>query len=147
MALLPVTCLAEPPVKLMDQMIYSRVSFDELELADITDADTITWRANAWFGKDQNKAGLKSRRNRNNGETENKEIQLLYSRAISAFWDLQLGYRHDFKPAPEQDWAVVTLQGLAPYFIEIEAELFYGSGGQTSLRIRAEHEAALTQRL
>ena len=147
MTALPVSSLAEPPVKLMDQMAYTKVSFDELELADITDADTITWRANAWFGTDLNKAGLKSRRKRNDGETESKEIQLLYSRAISAFWDLQLGYRHDFKPTPEQDWAVVTLQGMAPYFIEVETELFYGSGGQTSLRVRAEYEAALTQRL
>lgn len=147
MLALSLSAFAEQPVKLMDQTVLYKVTIEELELSDVTESDSVSWKGDAWLGTDLNKIGLKSRREREPGDTESKEIQLLYGRAISAFWDLQLGYRHDFEPSPEQDWAVVTLQGMAPYLIEVEAEFFYGSGGQTSLRNRAEYEAALSQRL
>ena len=42
---------------------------------------------------------------------------------------------------------MLSVQGLAPYFFEVEAELFLGSGGQTGLRLEAEYELLITQRL
>jgi copper resistance protein B len=39
---------------------------------------------------------------------------------------------------------MLTIDGLAPGFIDIEASLFLGESGRTALRIEAEHEIALS---
>ncbi len=50
--------------------------------------------------------------------------------------------------APAQrDWAAFGVQGLAPYWFEIEATAYVGDSGRTALRFRAEYELLLTQRL
>jgi copper resistance protein B len=39
------------------------------------------------------------------------------------------------------------VQGLAPYWFEVEATAYVGEQGRTALRLRAEYELLLTQRL
>lgn len=58
-----------------------------------------------------------------------------------------MGMRHDFNPEPSQNWAVIGLQGMAPYFIETDLNLFITNGKQTNLRLSAEYEAMITQQL
>ena len=76
-------------------------------------------------------------------------MQLLYSQAIAPFWDFQLGWRRDFEikdaQKPEQDWAVIGFQGLAPYFFEVDTAFFIAESGSTALRFEAEYEMMLTQ--
>jgi copper resistance protein B len=66
--------------------------------------------------------------------------------AVSTYWDLQLGLRRDFKPTPARTWGVLTLDGLAPYSIALEASLFIGESGRTALRLEAEQALNLSQR-
>ena len=39
------------------------------------------------------------------------------------------------------------IQGLAPYWFEVDAAAYVGSGGRTALRLSADYELLLTQRL
>jgi copper resistance protein B len=39
------------------------------------------------------------------------------------------------------------LQGLAPYFFQVETALFVGESGDTAIRLEAEYELLFTQRL
>lgn len=120
---------------------------DELERRGSgTDKDD-TWDAQAWIGKDLAKLWIKSKGARGSGRTEHGELQLLYSRAVATYWDLQLGVRHDFEPSPSRTWVAVGLEGLAPYFFEIDAAFFISDSGQTALRFEAEYNLLLTQRL
>ena len=119
---------------------------DQLEYQDADGDDPTVLEGEAWYGTDLNKVWLKTDAEYVSGEFEEAEIQLLYSRAIAPFWDLQLGLRHDFKPTPERTWAAMTLQGLAPGFVEVESEFFFGEQGQTQLRVTAEYELLLTQK-
>jgi copper resistance protein B len=50
-------------------------------------------------------------------------------------------------PTPNRDWLAIGFQGLAPYFFEIDAAAFIGNNGQTALRLEAEYEVMLTQKL
>src|SRR3546814_1331800 len=75
------------------------------------------------------------------------EVQLLYSRQISDFFDAQVGVRYDFEPDPERAYAVLGLQGLAPQFFEIDTALFVSEKGDVSARFEAEYELLITQRL
>ena len=67
--------------------------------------------------------------------------------AIAPFWDVQVGVRQDLKPSPEREWGVIGIQGLAPYFFEIDAALFVGDSGDTAARLSAEYEWMFTQKV
>lgn len=128
-----------------DPLLFYAVA-DELE-TDESDHDEFSWNAQAWLGDGLNKFWFKTEGERSNGDTEAVELQALYSKAISTYWDVQAGLKHDAEPSPTQDWAVLGLQGLAPYFFEVDAALFIGDSGKSAFRINAEYEILLTQKL
>lgn len=112
------------------------------------DAETV-WEAQGWVGGDIHKAWFKTEGDFSDedGRFEEIELQALYSRAISAFWDVQFGLRHDARPDPSRNYAVVGFQGLAPYWFELDAQLFLSDQGDVSVRLEGEYELRLTQRL
>ena len=130
-----------------DDPVLWKVMVDELEYRDADGDNPVTWDAQAWLGQDVNKLWIKTEGERADGETEDSELQALYSKAVSPYWDVQVGFRHDFEPRPTRGWLVVGLQGLAPYFFEVDAALFIGESGRTGLRLKAEYELLLTQKL
>lgn len=116
--------------------------------AQTRDGDTETvWEAQGWIGGDEHKLWLKTEGEYADGRFEEAELQALYSRAVSPFWDLQVGLRHDVRPDPSRTYAVAGLQGLAPYWFELDSQLFLSDQGDFSLRFEAEYELRLTQRL
>ena len=128
-----------------DNPVVAKVMFDQLEIRDADEASAI--EAQAWIGKDLNKLWVKVDAERRDGETEAAELQALYSHAITSYWDMQIGLRKDIKPTPARNWAVLGVQGLAPYFFDVDAALFVGESGRTALRASAEYELLFTQRL
>lgn len=130
-----------------DDPTLTKVMVDQLELRSSDGPDPWVLDAQGWVGKDLHKLWLKTEVERVDGETEEAEGQALYSRAISAYWDLQIGWRHDFRPRPSRDWLAIGLEGLAPYWFEIDAAAFVGGNGQLAARLEAEYEWMFTQRL
>lgn len=131
-----------------DDPLTSKVMIDQLEWRNADGKhNPVVLEAEAWLGYDLNKLWLKADIERLDGRTEEAELQALYSRAIAPYWDMQLGVRHDFKPKPEQTWAVIGIQGLAPYYFDVEAALFLGEAGSTAARFTAEYEMLFTQKL
>jgi copper resistance protein B len=127
--------------------LVTKVMFDQLEFHDIDGANPLAVEAKAWIGNDLNKLWLKTDFEKRDGDVEEAEVQALYSRAMAPYWDLQIGVRRDIKPAPTQTWGVLGVQGLAPYFFEVDAALFIGESGNTALRVAAEYEILFTQKL
>lgn len=130
----------------MEEPLIVQIKADEFETSDGSD-QSLTWDAQAWVGKYLSRFWLKTEGESVHGETEGFELQALYSRAVSTYWDFQAGIRHDFESSPQMDWAVLGLQGLAPYFFEIESALFLSEAGDLALRLKAEYDLLLTQRL
>jgi copper resistance protein B len=125
--------------------LLTMIKVDQLEQR-YGDEDPFVIEAQAWVGYDLNKLWLKTRVERVDGENQGAEWQLLYGKAISAFWDLQVGVKQDVKPRPTREWAVIGVQGLAPYYIDVDAAFFVGESGRTAVRVNAEYELMLTQR-
>lgn len=124
------------------------ILFNQLE-AQITEGDDdFVWNGQAWYGGDINKLWFKSegRASLNGGEVDDAEIQVLYSRAIAPFWDVQAGLRYDIEPDGLAH-GVVALNGLAPYWFEVDASAFLSEKGDLTARVEAEYELLLTQRL
>lgn len=137
--------LPYPVPKMEDDPILTKLILEQLEIHDADGDNPLTWEAEAWIGKDINKFWLKTEGKRVNGENEEFEIQALYSRAISPYWDLQMGVRKDFEPVG-REWGVLGLKGLAPYYFETDVALFAGNDGRTAARIQSEYELMLTQK-
>ena len=134
----------DSPDHVMDHdVLLTKVTFDQLE---VREHDGGAVKGDLWFGGDRDKFWLKTEWERSEGETEKAELHALYSRAISAYWDLQTGVRHDFETESDtRNWGVIGLHGLAPYFFEVDSALFVGEEGDTALRLEAEYELLFTQ--
>lgn len=130
-----------------DDPLLSKIMIDQLERRNGDKEDPTVLEAEMWLGKDLNKFWLKTEVEQVEGKTEEAEVQALYSRAIAPFWDLQTGWRRDYKPEPQRDWFVLGVDGLAPYFFEVGASLFIGEDNRSAFRFEAEYEIMLTQRL
>lgn len=130
-----------------DDPLLSRVMIDQLEVRDTDGPNTNMLEGQAWIGHDQHKLWLKTDIERHDGMTESAELQVLASVAIAPFWDVQAGVRHDTQPGPTRSWGVIGLQGLAPYFFDIDTALFVGESGRTAARFMAEYDLLFTQKL
>lgn len=109
--------------------------------------DGYLWDVQGYYGGPSRKLWFKTEGEGNFGEPIDKvELQGLYSVAVSPFWDLQAGLRQDFGPV-DTTYAVVGLQGLAPYLVDIDAALFLSHRGDLTARVEAELDQRITQSL
>lgn len=121
---------------------------DQFELRNQDGRDALKWDAQGWYGGDYHKLWLKTEgEKRISGKTDSAEAQLLYSRLLTDFFDMQAGVRYDPQPDARRTYAVLGVQGLAPYYFETDAALFLSNEGQVTARIAVEYEWLLTQRL
>lgn len=132
----------------MGDMNHLMVMADRLEAQTADDSDRYLWDGQGWYGGDINKLWLKTEGHGDldDSEVEDAEIQALWSRAILPYWDLQAGLRYDIEP-DSRAHAVVGLQGLAPYWFEVDAAAFLDETGKLTARVEAEYDLRLTQRL
>jgi len=121
---------------------------DRLESQIASGENAFVWDAQGWYGTDENKLWIKTEGEYSFGsdEIEDAEIQALWSKPISAFWDVQAGVRYDLAPKGRTH-AVIGIQGLAPYWFEVDAALFLSNKGDLTSSIEAEYELLLSQRL
>ena len=132
---------------MVDDPVLGKFMIDAFEVRDMEGDNPVKWDVEAWLGRDLRKLWLKSEGRRSDGATNAVELELLYSRAVAPYWDVQAGWRADLEPDPRRDWLALGLRGTAPYHIEIDAALFVGEAGRTALRFKAEYELRLSRRL
>ncbi len=126
----------------------SKLLVDQLEVRVRNGRDGYAWDGSAWYGGDIDKLWLKSEgEGEFGGRVEQAEVQALWSHAIDPWFDLQAGIRYDVRPDPERAYLVLGVQGLAPYWFEIDAAAFLSDEGDLTARFEAEYDLRLTQRL
>ena len=123
------------------------VGINRLEAWDADEGRGEAWEASAWFGTDLNRLWLRSEGERVDGHTESADIEVLYGRSVSAWWDVVAGIRQETRPGPSRSWAALGMQGLAPYKFEVQATTYVGNGGRVEANVEAEYELLLTNRL
>ena len=129
-------------------MPAQRFLIDRLEAGIGEGRETYSWDAHFWLGGDIDKLWLKSEgEGAFGGEFEGVETQALWSHAIDPWFDLQAGIRQDFRPGPDRTHLVLGIQGLAPYWFEVEGALFLSTEGDLTARVEAEYDLRLTQQL
>ncbi|OLF54105.1 copper resistance protein B [Pseudomonas chlororaphis] len=141
---------AFPPVAghgVHDKAINGFWLVDRLEYQDADDGSALAWDMNGWIGGDIDRLWLRTEGERTNGRTESAEVEALWGHAIGPWWDVVSGVRQDFKPGAPQTWAALGLQGMALYNFESQVTAYLGEGGQSALRLKADYDILLTNRL
>lgn len=110
--------------------------------------DGYRWDGQAWFGGDIDRFLLMSEGEATRGEgVEAGEVQALWSHALDPYWNLQGGIRQDLQRGPDRTYATVGVEGLAPYWFDLEARLFLSNKGDVLARFEGHYDQRITQRL
>jgi copper resistance protein B len=143
------------PEPVPDDRIYAFLLVEKFEwrISEDSSPNHLGWEAQGWIGGDFHKFWVKNEGEAvfdgpDEGETE---TDLLYSRLITPFWNLQLGaqYANEWTSDEYEDRAsgVIALQGLTPYKFELDNSLYVSEDADVTLEVEAEYDLRITQRL
>ena len=113
-----------------ENYLYHFITFD-LDFAKTNGKIDMTWESEMWFGGDYNKGWFEFDGEVNGKTIEDAELQALYSRYISRFFDLQVGIRHDFgvDGSAPVTYGVLGINGVAPYWIGVDSAFYFSQHG------------------
>ena len=141
------------PEPVADNERFGSTLFDVLEFRPGRGGDSdFRWDIEGWYGTDKNRFWYKSEGERNTAFKADYDIdlQLLYGRLIHPYFDFQVGVRFEtqtFRGANvTRPQAVVGLEGLLPYFIELESGIFIDPKGNVSGRASLTKDFLFTNR-
>jgi len=123
----------------------SKLQADLLEWAP--NGDRYSWEVEGWYGGDINRFVFKTEGEGQSREgVEAAEVQLLYSRAVARYTDVQVGIRYDLEPR-SRAYATLAVDAMFPYWFEAEGSLFLSEKGDLLARVEGSYDFRLTQRL
>lgn len=137
---------------MMDDKTYVYLIAEKLEYRSVSGVNPLMWEVRGYVGKDLNKFWFKSHGEALTTEREAEmEFQGLYSRAIGPYFDIQGGIRYELAYEgggnKSRGFAVIGLQGMAPYFFHVDGGMFVSEDGDISASLEAEYDLLFTQRL
>ena len=139
---------AEWAMPMVEPQIFTFLQADRLEGRTSDGEEGYLLDLQGWVGTDTSKFwGKVEGDGIVDGPLEALEVQALYSRMISPFFDLQVGLRQDVTPDMSRTHAVVGVQGLVPYWFEVDAAAFVSHTGDVTARLEAEYALLFSQRL
>lgn len=123
---------------------YGYTEGERLEYRD--ESRALYWDLQGQYGGDYQQFVWKTEGAYADGASENPELQLLYGRAWTAFFDLQIGLRYADTIDGGVAYAVAGVQGLIPYRVESDLALFLSDGGDVTGRAEFEKDFFLSER-
>ncbi len=133
-------------LRLADEHAFWSVLGDRVEYNEGT--NNTVFDLQAWYGTTYDRFVVKAEGDIAKGQLEESKTDLLWSHAITAYFDTQLGVRLDqYDEGRNRQWLAVGIQGLAPYWFELDVSAYIGNQGRTALSVEAEYDLLLTQRL
>lgn len=130
-----------------DNALIGMLLIDQLEFSHGKDGNGQTWEAQGWYGNDTDKLWIRTEGDRSRSKTTDGDIEAFWNRNITTFWSTQLGVRHDLGEGNKRNWAAFGVQGISPYWFDLEATGYADKTGRTAARLRAEYELLFTQKL
>ncbi len=134
--------------------LYGAVLIDQLEFRGGSGTNIGAWEGEAYYGGDYDKVWINTRGEYNSKARalERAEVQVLYSRLISYFFNAQVGVRQDvgIRPSegtPARTHLVLGIEGLLPNLFEANLQFFVDHRGTVAARFEGSYDAYLTQRL
>lgn len=134
------------PSAVAEALIYG-IQIEQAEYRVGSPTDVFAWDFDALIGTDEVKFVWRSEAEYafTADKFETLENQLRLQKPISDFFDIVAGIRVDTPSGKDRVQGVVGLHGLAKQFVEVDADFFVGD--HPSIRLEAEYEALITNRL
>jgi copper resistance protein B len=129
-----------------DDPIRTMLLVDKFEQVN-NDENSREWEGLFYIGYDIDKFYVYSQGSATSDILEWSQNALVYSRAIAPYWDIQAGIAYDKNDDASKTWGEIAIAGLAPYFFQTRAALLVNGDGNVGLRLDAEYEALITQKL
>jgi copper resistance protein B len=130
-----------------DTAVHYFVLFDQFEAQVGDGPGGFSWDTKGWVGRDRTRLWFRTEGERAGGRFDQAQTNLLYGRAISRWWDVTAGVRLDTLPDTPRTALAVGVQGLAPYWFEVEASAYVERSGRAHVRVETQYELLLTNRL
>ncbi|WP_454890419.1 copper resistance protein B [Sphingopyxis chilensis] len=137
-----------PGFEKTDQLPISMVLVDQAEFISGNEGDGFAWSAQIANGGDNDKLWLRSQGLKISGERLDPYTgaEALWWHAYSPFWGRTLGVRQDIGRGAHT-WLAVGIEGLAPYWFDVELTGYVSDAGHFSARVKASYDMLLTNRL
>jgi len=137
-----------PGMEQSDRIAFGKVLVDELEFLSGNEGEGYAWKVQGAYGGDHDKLWLRTQGLKIGGQQVDPttDVEALWWRAYSPFWGTQLGVRQDFGSGAHT-WIAFGVEGLAPYWFELQATGYVGDDGRLSARVTASHDLLFTNRL
>ena len=130
-----------------DRALTYFVLLDQLEWQVGDGVNGVNIDSRGWVGRDRDRLWFRAEGDGEGGRVDEAQTHVLYGRQFSRWWDVVAGVRQDLRPGSPQTWAAFGVQGLAPYWFDIEATGYVGASGRTHARFEVEYELLVTNRL
>lgn len=139
---------ALPGFEKTDQLPVSMVLIDQAEFVSGNEGDGFAWSAQIANGGDNDKLWLRSQGLKLSGERLDPEtgVEALWWHAYSPFWGRTLGVRQDIGRGAHT-WLALGIEGLAPYWFDLELTGYVSDAGHLAARLRASYDMLFTNRL
>lgn len=134
-------------LRMADTHSQASLLVDRLENTYSDSNNFTAYDLQGWYGRTYNRAVLKAEGEIDSNDLADARTELLWGHAVAAYWDTQLGVRLDSGDGPDRGWLAFGVQGLAPYWFEVDLTGYLGEEGRTALRLDTEYELLLTQKL
>lgn len=142
----PYTLSSGDPLKLADEHIFMSVLGDRIEF--LPEESSGAYELQAWRGTSFNRLVIKTEGSFGQSDDYENTTELLWGHAFNPFWDSQVGLRVDtLSEGKNRQWLAAGIQGLAPYWFELDVTAYVGTEGQTEFVFNSKYELLLTQRL
>jgi copper resistance protein B len=130
-----------------DTAIHSFVLFDRLEWQTTRVGRGLVIDSEGWIGGDRDRLWFRAEGDGNARGVDQANVDVLYGRMFARWWDVVAGVRQDVAPGPARTWAAIGVQGLAPYWFEVDATAYVSASGRVRVRFDVEYELRLSNRL
>jgi copper resistance protein B len=134
------------PLNMMGDDNMGGVMLNRFEQSHSSQPSSTAYEMVAIYGQPLNRAVLKSDGLLAQGTLQEARTELLWGHAVDAFWDSQLGLRVDSGVRTNRNWLAFGVQGIAPYWFNVEVTAYLGENGHSALRMAAEYDVLLTQK-
>jgi copper resistance protein B len=149
-AALAVALSASPAAAQETNLVYYGFQLEEFEHRRGDESEELlVWNGDAFVGTDELKLRWlgEGEYDTDARKFESMENRLVLQMPVSDFFDVKAGIRADTPKGKSRLYGVLGVTGLLKQWIEVDADLFVSDVGDASVRLDAEYELLLTNRL
>lgn len=137
-----------PNYEMADKLSVPKILVEEFEFVSGNEGQGANWSFLLTNGQDNDKLwirsqGLKTSRERLDPESS---AELLWWHSRNPFWGTVLGVRQDIGKGATT-WLAAGVEGLAPYWFDLQLTGYVGDDGRLAARLKASYEVLLTNRI